>query len=261
MSTPANPNPNRHDDPALDWTNAKDPADHDAAVPVTERTQDMPVIVDQDQDQDPAPERSAPVPDRDTVVARQKERFGGMKAGSAFFGWLAATGMAVLLIALLAAAGVAFGVASNTDVNIDRAVQDAQNATSTAQTVGLVGGITLLVVLFVAYYCGGYVAGRMARFNGLRQGLAVWLWGVLTAVVIAAIAAIAGAQYNVLAQLNLPRIPVNEGQVSTVGLIAIGAAILAALIGALLGGLAGMHFHRKVDAAGLDAPRDQTLRD
>jgi len=69
--------------------------------------------------------------------------------------------------------------------------------------------------------------------------------------VIAAVAAVAGAQYDVFAQFNLPRLPVNEGEVTTVGAIAIGAAILASLVGALLGGLAGMRFHRKVDAAGL----------
>jgi hypothetical protein len=162
--------------------------------------------------------------------------------------------MAVLLIALLAAAGVAFGVATNTTV--DQATQETQNNTGTAQTVGLVGAITLLGVLLLAYYCGGYVAGRMARFNGIRQGLAVWLWGVVMALVIAGVAAIAGTQYDVFAQLNLPRLPVNEGQVTAVGAIAIGAAILAALIGALLGGLAGMRFHRRVDKAGLDPVAD-----
>ena len=122
---------------------------------------------------------------------------------------------------------------------MDQAAQESQNDTGTAQTVGLVGAITLLVVLLLAYYCGGYVAGRMARFNGLKQGLAVWLWGVLMALVIAAVAAIAGAQYDVFAQLNLPRLPVNEGQVTAVGAIAIGAAILAALIGACSAGWPG----------------------
>ena len=191
------------------------------------------------------PQITSAAPDRASIVARQKERFGGIKVGSAFFGWLTATGMSVLLIALLAAAGVVFGVATNTTVTVDQAVQESQQVTGTAQTVGLVGAITLLVV-----------AGRMARFNGAKQGLAVWLWGVVMALVVAAVAAVAGAQYDVFARLNLPRLPVNEGQVTTVGLITIGAAILAALIGAVLGGLAGMRFHRTVDKAGLD-PIDQ----
>jgi hypothetical protein len=37
----------------------------------------------------------------------------------------------------------------------------------------------LLVILFVAYYCGGYAAGRMGRFNGMKQGIAVWLWALV----------------------------------------------------------------------------------
>ena len=196
-------------------------------------------------------ERAMPTtipPDRETVTAREKERFGGMSFGSGFFGWLTATGMAVLLITLVAAAGVALGIASNDAVG--QVVQDSQTDTGTAQTVGLVGGILLLVILFVAYFSGGYVAGRMARFSGAKQGLAVWLWALITTALIAAVAAIAGSQYNVLAQLNLPRIPVDEGSVTTAGIIAIGAAILVALIGAVLGGITGTRFHRKVDAVG-----------
>lgn len=231
------------------WTDNADRTDH---VDHPERGGRGPVTAS-DTDADPTTTgepRPGPA-DRAALVARQKQRFGGIKVGSAFFGWLTATGMAVLLITLLTAAGVAFGVATNTDIDVTQAVQDSQQATPTAQTVGLVGGIALLTVLFVAYYCGGYVAGRMARFNGIRQGLAVWLWGVVMALVIAAVAAIAGAQYDVSARLNLPRLPVSEGQVTAVGAIVIGAAILAALIGALLGGLAGMRFHRTVDRAGL----------
>jgi len=223
------------------------------STPITPATNDDTSAdhrVGQDASQQDVDRPTAAVPaDHADVVAMQRERFGGIKIGSAFFGWLTATGMAVLLIAVLAAAGVAFGVA--TDTTVDQAVQESQSDSGTAQTVGLVGAIALLVVLLLAYYCGGYVAGRMARFNGLRQGLAVWLWGVVLALVIAAVAAIAGTQYDIFAQLNLPRLPVNEGQVTAVGAIAIGAAILAALIGALVGGLAGMRFHRKVDRAAL----------
>jgi hypothetical protein len=40
-----------------------------------------------------------------------------MKFGSAFFGWLTATGMAVLLTALLAAAGAVFSLSTNTTLS------------------------------------------------------------------------------------------------------------------------------------------------
>ncbi len=185
--------------------------------------------------------------DRKTVVEREKEEHGGMKLGCAFFGWLTATGMAVLLTALAAAAGTALGVASDTEIG-----EATDAASQQADTVGLVGGIVLLVILLVAYYCGGYVAGRMARFDGLKQGLAVWLWALLVAVVAAIVVAIAGADYNVLQQLNsFPRLPVGEGTLTTGGIIALVAVVLVTLVGALLGGLAGMHFHRKVDKTGL----------
>ena len=188
------------------------------------------------------------IPTRETVVAREKEQFGGIKVGSAFFGWLAATGTGVLLTALVAAGGTAVGLATNTDVN------DAVNQASTNQTVGLAGIIVLLVILLVAYYCGGYVAGRMARFNGARQGFMVWIWALIAAIVVAVLGMVAGQRFNILASLNsFPRIPVNEGQLNTMSMIAAVVVAVVALVGAVLGGLAGMRFHRKVDRAGFAA--------
>jgi len=185
--------------------------------------------------------------DRHSVVDREKEEYGGIKVGSAFFGWLTATGTAILLTALVTAAGTAVGVATGTS-----AAEATEQADANSQTIGLVGAILVLVVLFIAYYCGGYVAGRMARFNGIKQGLAVWLWAVVIAVVVAIVVAIAGDQYNVLGKLNsFPRIPISEGSLTTGGIIALLIAAAASLVGALVGGLAGMRFHRKVDQAGL----------
>jgi hypothetical protein len=195
--------------------------------------------------------RAAPQPadpgltDRQTAVAREKEQFGGIKVGSAFFGWLTATGMSVLLTALVAAAGTAVGLANNANVN------DAVRQMTTNGTVGLVGIAVLLVILFLSYYCGGYVAGRMARFDGAKQGFMVWIWALIAAVVVALLGLIAGQQFNILANLNsFPRIPVNEGELTTASIIAAVVVALVALLGAVLGGLAGMHFHRKVDRAG-----------
>jgi hypothetical protein len=187
--------------------------------------------------------------DRESVVEREREEYGGIKIGSAFFGWLTATGTAVLLTALVVAAGTVVGVATDTEAG-----QATTQATSDPQTIGIVGGIVLLVILFVAYYCGGYVAGRMARFNGMRQGIAVWVWALVIAIAVAVLGAVAGDQFNILARLNsFPRIPVNEGDLTTGGIIAALAVAAVSLVGAILGGLAGMRFHRKVDKAGLGA--------
>lgn len=178
---------------------------------------------------------------REEVTARQKERFGGIQFGSAFFGWLAATGLAVLLTAIAAAIGAA--ITGGVEEAVDQTV-------STPFGSVIVYSIVVLAILFIAYYCGGYVAGRMARFNGAKQGLAVWLW----ALVIAIVAAILGFALgnNVLAEMNVfPRIPSSAEELSTAGII---TAILAALVslgGAILGGMAGMRFHRRVDRAGL----------
>ncbi|MFB2596524.1 hypothetical protein ACEXQE_01885 [Herbiconiux sp. P17] len=194
---------------------------------------------------------SVPLEDRNTlrqdVVERERRAFGGFKFGSAFFGWLAATGTAVILTALVSATGAAIGLGV-TGGDADASEVDE----SQAATIGIAGAIAIVVVIFVAYLAGGYVAGRMARFDGVKQGLAVWLWAVAVAIVAAIAAAIAGSQYNVLANVNgFPRIPVDEGSLTAVGIITVIAVALVSLGGALLGGLAGMRFHRKVDRAGL----------
>jgi hypothetical protein len=179
------------------------------------------------------------------AVAAQHARYGGIKWGAAFFGWLTANGFAVILVALLSAAGVALGLAQNVDT--------ADEATQQAETLGIGGGIAVLVVLFLAYLAGGYVAGRMARFDGARQGLAVWLIGLVVVVVLAAAGAILGAEYNVLQQLNLPRIPIDEGTLTTAGIVTLVAILAVTLLGALLGGKLGDRFHRKIDRAGFEA--------
>ncbi len=185
-----------------------------------------------------APEhRDAPT--ADDVRRRQREEFGGLSWGSAFFGWLVAVGVAVLLIAVLSAAGAAVGLTSSDE------------ASGSADAIGIAGGILLLAVLALAYYAGGYVAGRMARFNGPRQGFAVWLLGLVVTIVLALAGVLLGAEYNVLESLNLPRIPVDEGSLTTGGLIVLAAVVVGTLLAAVAGGKAGSHYHRKVDRLGL----------
>ena len=107
--------------------------------------------------------------------------------GSVLFGWVVAVGIGVLLTSILSATGAAIGL---TDVNPDDV------SSQDAGTIGIVGGIVLLVFLAIAYYAGGYVAGRLARFDGGRQGLGVWLFALVVAVILAAAGAVLGAEYN-----------------------------------------------------------------
>ena len=182
-------------------------------------------------------ELSAPVADTETarwLRARQHDEFGGINWGSAFFGWLVTVGMAAILIGLLSAAGAAFGLS---DVN-------------DTERIGVAGGILLVLVLAAAYYCGGYVSGRMSRFDGGRQGVAVWALGLAVTIVLAVAGALFGAEYNVLEQLNLPRIPIEEGSLTAGAAIALAAVVLITLIAAMGGGKAGERFHRKVDRVG-----------
>jgi len=179
------------------------------------------------------------------AVAAQHDRFGGIKWGAAFFGWLSANGLAVILVALLSAAGVALGLAQNVDT--------ADEAVDQATEIGIGGGIAVLAVLFLAYLAGGYVAGRMARFDGARQGVAVWVIGLLVVLVLAAAGALLGSEYNVLRDLNLPHIPVDEGTATTAGIITLVAILVVTLLGAVLGGKLGDRYHRRVDRAGFDA--------
>jgi hypothetical protein len=184
-----------------------------------------------------------PVADAETareVRARQREEFGGINWGSAFFGWLVAVGMAAILLGLLSAAGAAVGLGD---------VSDAE-AESNAETIGKVGANLLILVLGAAYYCGGYVSGRMSRFDGGRQGLAVWALGLAVTIVLAAAGALFGAEYNVLEQLNLPRIPIEEGSLTAGAAIALALVVVVTLLAAMGGGKAGERFHRKVDRVG-----------
>jgi hypothetical protein len=176
---------------------------------------------------------------RDTR-ALQRDEFGGLNWGAAFFGWLVAVGVATLLTAILSAAGAAIGLTSTS----------SSEAESSAETIGIVGGVLFLLVLLVAYFAGGYVAGRMSRFDGPRQGGGVWVIGLLVTVLLAVAGVLLGGEYNVLSQLNLPRIPIDEGTLTTGGVIALVAVVLGTLLAAVMGGKAGTRYHRKIDKVG-----------
>ena len=203
-----------HKDHATDETRTGEPVQHDHTVTET----------------------------RGEVVGREREEHGGVKIGSAFFGWLAATGMAVLLSAIVAATGLLASEASGTDSPDEAAAALDLNL----DELGVVGIVVALLIWFVAYYSGGYVAGRMARFDGIKQGVAVWGWGLVIAIAVAVVAAVAGTEYVGID--GFPNVTVDGTTTVVVSAVVVA---LVALVGAMLGGLAGMRFHRQVDRTGL----------
>ncbi|HEX2247310.1 MAG TPA: YrzE family protein [Arthrobacter sp.] len=184
--------------------------------------------------------------DREAVFVRQRDAFGGVKLGSAFFGWLSATGMIVLLISIATGIAVAFGLS---------ALDDLQNPEAIASGGGdaaIPAAIVLGVILLLSYFAGGYVAGRMARFDGVRQGLAVWLWGIVMAVVASVVGLATGGMDLINSFTGNSAVSAAVQDLTVPALVALGIVLVLTLGGALLGGMAGMRFHRRVDRAAFD---------
>ncbi|NRQ50862.1 hypothetical protein [Aeromicrobium stalagmiti] len=189
----------------------------------------------------PADRRDEPVVEDDRVQEkRAHEKFGGLNLGAAFFGWIVAIGVAVLLT------GIVGAILAGANSSIEVTWSDAERA---AGTIGLSTAIVLLVVLALSYYAGGYVAGRMSRFDGARQGVGVWVLGLLVTVVAIVLGAVFGDEYDVLDRVDLPRIPLSTDEI-TGGAIVAGIAVVAVtLVAAILGGLVGHRYHHRVDRA------------
>ena len=169
-----------------------------------------------------------------------REKFGGTNLGAAFFGWIVAIGIAVLLTSIVGAVGAGVGFSGNLSQS------DAERQ---AGTIGIAAAVVLLVVLMLGYYAGGYVAGRMSRFDGGRQGLMVWLIGLLVTVVAIILGAVFGSQYNILDRVSLPRVPVTPDQLGWGAVITGIAVLLLTLLAAVLGGKVGHRYHTRVDRA------------
>lgn len=168
------------------------------------------------------------------------DRFGGLNWGSAFFGWLVAIGMTVLLAGIVGA--IASAVGATTGFSLDEAEREAA-------TVGVAGAIGLGVEVGLAYLAGGYVAGRMSRFDGARQGVGVWVVGLVVMAVSAVVGWIAGSEFNAFDRLNLPELELSiSGDAAAVGGVITGIVILVlTLLMAMAGGRLGERYHHRVD--------------
>lgn len=170
--------------------------------------------------------------------AAARDKFGGVNPGACFFGWLVAIATAVLLSGLVGAIAAAVGGS----VGLSQSDLEQQ-----AGAIGLGAAIVLALVLFIAYYAGGYVAGRMSRFDGARQGLVVWLIGLVVALLTGLVGWLFGSEYDVMARIEMPSLPVSTDNLTVGGLVTALAVLVLTLLAAMLGGKVGRRYHRRVD--------------
>ncbi|MEO6472828.1 MAG: hypothetical protein ABIR57_12655, partial [Aeromicrobium sp.] len=111
----------------------------------------------------------------------RREEFGGLKVGAVLYGWLEAVALTILLVGVVGA--ISTGVGSSLDIT-----QSA--AELRAGSIGAASAIAILATLAVGYFVGGYVAGRLARFNGARQGIGVWLFGLVITIAVVVVGSV-----------------------------------------------------------------------
>lgn len=190
---------------------------------------------------------------RDEMAFRQKQEFAGINFGSAFFGWLAAVGLAGLLYVIVGGIAAASGLAKTSVIDGTATKVESFGSVFSTDTLQITALVVFLVILFLSYFVGGFVAARMARFSPLKQGLAVWLWGVVMTIITAVVLVVVASQNSGLSSLQPSGGSMQLSDFTSVeALVAEGLIIVLSLGGALVGGLAGLRYHRRIDRFGLE---------
>lgn len=175
-------------------------------------------------------------------LRRERQEFGGQIQWEAvFFGLLAAVGLAATLVGMVLGALIAAGVTSS-----------HEDAAGLVEQMMAGGGAISVAILALSYLTGGYVAARMARFDGWRQGLGIWLLSLLLVFAAGITAWIAGGQLDPGDSITLPSNPINEGPLHQSAAVIAPVLVVVPLVAALVGGLLGDRFHRAVDRAGTE---------
>jgi hypothetical protein len=170
---------------------------------------------------------------KDPAMRIAQNRYGGIDVPGTLTGMLAALALMILLGGLIGAAVGAIGYQTGLKGNH-----------ASLSIAGLAGG---LLVLFVAYFVGGWTAARIARYDGVRNGLMTGVWTIVLAALLALAAAVLDDQYDVFQ--NVPNLP-NwfSRDALTIGAISSAvAAVIAMFLGAILGGRTGERYHQRID--------------
>ncbi len=178
-----------------------------------------------------------------------RERFGGIDTGAALGGMLAGLGMLVLLAALAAVAAIPLQINA---FDIEGGVQE----------LGMGGIAVATVVILVSFFVGGWAAARIARFDGVINGVGVALWMLLLVALSAAAGVFFDARYNLLQRAGLPDwfSQIRGEDVTTLAVVAAILAISALFVGCIIGGSVGEAYNRRVDSAMADTRTVPTER-
>jgi MFS family permease len=170
--------------------------------------------------------------DPDTGLAAARERFGGIDIPATLIGMLVAIALLVILGGIAAGAISAYGYQTGIE----------EGAVDEVTAGGMIAGI---VVLLLSFLIGGWTAGRMARYDGVKNGVMVVVWTIILVAILSALAAWAGDEYNVLARADLPRF--DRDVLATGAIVSALVALAAMLVGSVLGGIWGAAYHRRAD--------------
>ncbi len=165
------------------------------------------------------------------------ERFGGFDWWPDFIGW------AVAIFFTLLFAGIAAAIVGGVGYQMDAPVSGDDPTSQKLGIGGLIGG---LVALFLGYLVGGYTAGRMARFDGVKNGIGVVIWTIVMAIVLGVLGAVLGNEFDLPQRL---RLNIDRQTLTTAGVISLVVTLVVMLAGAVLGGKLGAGYHRKIDRA------------
>ncbi|TDO67235.1 hypothetical protein EV651_103143 [Kribbella sp. VKM Ac-2571] len=169
--------------------------------------------------QDPDPDTAADDADR----AERRADDAGVSFGVAFFGWLVASGIVVLLLAAVGAVGTLIG----------------WNRLAGWEWVYVTAWIVVVVSLGIGAFSGGYAGGRMVPAHGGRQGLDVWLLGWAATALMVGLGYLADREYGLVARIDWTALPIAETDRAAALVLGLAAVLLVTLVSAVVGGAAG----------------------
>jgi len=185
-------------------------------------------------------------PGAESVELKRRERGNRLRDRYGGFDWVATfLGFAVAIFFLTVLLGIVAAIVGSVGYQLGAQVPKVGGSVSSAtQQLGIGALVGSILTLVLAYFIGGYTAGRLARYDGMKNGLGVVVWTVLIVIIFGILGAVLGSQFNVASQLHLN---VNLSALTTAGVLSLVATLLVMLIASGLGGRLGGHYHKRID--------------